>query len=249
MAFAVYALQRVLQDRYVDFLSSNPFKVWDGEVWRLLTSVLPHANEIHHLFNCYWVWVLGSAAEAHLGSVRYIGLILMLALGSSTVEFFADPAPAIGLSGVGYGLFGYFYSLRLYKDFAARAMQPNVVKAFVGWFFLCIILTSSGFWHVANVAHGAGAAVGWMIGTATLKKRERLYMAGLAAAIIAMTCVVMYMPWNKTYIMYRIYNAQRHGNDDQARYWIHKLADSVRRQYPMARPGDAAPDAANDAID
>jgi hypothetical protein len=110
------------------------------------------------------------------------------------------------------------------------------------------VFTSSGALPVANVAHGAGAAIGWLIGTATLKKRERLYLAILTAAVLSMTFVVMYMPWNKTYIGYRIVKALRHMDSAQAQYWIRKWHDVVRKEYPFMPPADAAQHA-DDAAD
>ena len=35
-----------------------------GELWRLITDVLPHVNPIHLLFNVVWLWTFGRPGTA-----------------------------------------------------------------------------------------------------------------------------------------------------------------------------------------
>src|SRR5687767_8287504 len=58
-----------------------------GQVWRLVTSILPHVDPVHLLFNLYWLWALGSLVEEHFGHARTLALILALAVGSSAAEY------------------------------------------------------------------------------------------------------------------------------------------------------------------
>jgi membrane associated rhomboid family serine protease len=81
-----------------------------GQVWRLLTSILPHVNIFHFLFNVYWLWFFGTIVERVYGPAKSAGLILLFALGSNSLDFaFMDGG--VGLSGVGYGLFGLLDSV------------------------------------------------------------------------------------------------------------------------------------------
>ena len=41
-----------------------------GQLWRLVTSVLPHLDIIHLAFNLYWLWVLGTTVERVYGHLR-----------------------------------------------------------------------------------------------------------------------------------------------------------------------------------
>ena len=47
--------------------SLAPFEVtpaaFHGQPWRLLTSVLPHLDVFHILFNVYWLWAFGTLVE------------------------------------------------------------------------------------------------------------------------------------------------------------------------------------------
>src|SRR5687768_723465 len=57
-------------------------QIREGQVWRLVTSILPHADFLHLAFNLYWLWVLGSVVEEVFGHVRTLALVLFLAAGS-----------------------------------------------------------------------------------------------------------------------------------------------------------------------
>jgi membrane associated rhomboid family serine protease len=136
-----------------------------GEPWRLLTATLPHANFFHLIFNVAWIWVFGAMIEDAFGHFITLGIFLLLAAGSSAAEFaFLDGG--IGLSGVGYGLFGILLILSKRDRRFADAMDRNTALLFIGWFFLCIVLTVTRVWSIGNVAHGAGLVLGLGLGWA-----------------------------------------------------------------------------------
>lgn len=157
-----------------------------GEPWRLLTSVLPHADPIHLLFNLYWLWAFGTLIEDVWGSFRTLCVFLVLAVGSSAAEF-ALGVGGIGLSGVGYGLFGLLWVLTHTHRRFYLVIDRQTTLVFVVWFFLCLALTSSGTWNIGNVAHASGAVLGLLLGNAIAHRRlerRRLFAAGLAAALL-----------------------------------------------------------------
>lgn len=203
MAFIVWAAEQIPGAEPVHALWNIPMRIWDGEVWRLLTSMLPHANLLHLFFNCYWIGILGVATEKAIGSTRFVGLLALLAVGSSAAEFLFHPAPAIGLSGVVYGLFGFLFSLRLHKDYARVLMNESTVKLMFGWFVLCIILTYAAKWPIANVAHGGGFVIGWLVGRAVIKRNTELRIAIVAIVVAVMAGLTTYMPWNAKYRWYQ----------------------------------------------
>src|SRR5262245_41664995 len=128
--------------------------IWDGHLWLLLTTVFPHGDPLHLIFNLFWIWRFGKAIERGIGPMPYAGLLVLLAVGSSAVQFLVS-GPGIGLSGVAYGLFGFLYALRRRMSYAAEQMHPRIVQLFVAWFFLCLVLTYTGLCHVGNAAHAA----------------------------------------------------------------------------------------------
>jgi hypothetical protein len=72
----------------------------------------------------------------------------------------------IGLSGVGYGLFGLLWVLSRRDERFRDAIDARTVQLFVGWFFFCIAATLSNVMPVANIAHGTGAVLGILAGLA-----------------------------------------------------------------------------------
>ena len=152
------------------------FDDWWREPWRLLTPALFHVDLIHLLFNLYWLWVFGSQVEGEFGPGRTLGIYVLLAIGSATAEqavFFGG----VGLSGVGYGLFGLLWVLSRTEPRFRDAIDRQTIQLLVGWFFLCIVLTVANVWKVANVAHGAGfvlgGLLGWTIGARSIRLRLR----------------------------------------------------------------------------
>lgn len=167
-------------------------RVWHGELWRLVTSALPHVDALHLLFNLYWLWVFGSAVEGVYGTLRAASLFAFFAAGSAAAEY-ALFQGGVGLSGVGYGLFGLLWVLSSRDDRFADAIDSRTVGLFIVWFFLCIALTASGTWAVANVAHGMGAVQGTLLGFAISAERgKRLAAAclgGLMLVVLAASSI------------------------------------------------------------
>jgi len=156
-----------------------------GELWRLVTSIFPHAGFLHLAFNVYWLWIFGTLLEETLGHFKTAALILFFAIGSGAWEF-ALGSGGIGLSGVGYGLFGLLWMLSRYDERFKEAIDAKTVQLFVGWFFFCIIATYTGIMPVANIAHGAGAVLGILTGLAITRVDSRaLFAAGLGAVLVA----------------------------------------------------------------
>lgn len=161
-------------------------RVWaNWELWRAFSCTLPHVNFFHLAFNLYWFWSFGTLMEKEFGHFRFAGIILLLAFGSSLAEF-ALFYGGVGLSGVGYGLWGMLWVLQKRDRRFFGAVDPQTSQLFIGWFFLCIVLTAINVMPVANVAHGAGAILGALLGFAVIgdgATKLKSY-AGLAGVMI-----------------------------------------------------------------
>jgi membrane associated rhomboid family serine protease len=162
-----------------------------GEPWRLVTCILPHGDAFHILFNVYWLWVFGTLVEEAFGHLRFAALVLFLAIASGAAEF-ALFSGGIGLSGVGYGLFGMLWVLSRARRLDVRfadAVDQNIVVMFVAWFFLCIAGTAAGFMRIGNVAHGAGAVAGALVGLAVADRGPK--RAAYATACVLLLCAAL----------------------------------------------------------
>jgi GlpG protein len=166
-------------------VSDSPFLL--RQPWRLLTSSLPHVSIFHLAFNIYWIWVFGTLLEPYFGTPRYLAIVIVLAAVPDAAQL-AFLAGGVGLSGVGYGLFGLLYVLSQREPRFKGVIDSQTVIAFVVWFFLCILLTVTHILPVANVAHGAGALLGAGIGWITV---SRASAKSLAAAALSFTSALL----------------------------------------------------------
>ncbi|HEY6971976.1 MAG TPA: rhomboid family intramembrane serine protease, partial [Candidatus Angelobacter sp.] len=210
-----------------------------GELWRLVTSMFPHVGLLHLIFNVYWIWVFGTLVEQVYGSVKTMALILLFAIGSNALEY-AFATGGVGLSGVGYGLFGLLWVLSRHDERFRDAVDTRTIQLFVGWFFLCIFLTYAQMMNVGNIAHGSGAVLGFLTGWAISLREHRPFMAGLTAVLL---CFGL---WGATvgrpgvnlskwggYEECRLgYDALSSNHNDEALRW---LTESVR--YKHIEPG------------
>ena len=179
LAIAVTGLDK-LGGRSIEGLTMSVEAFW-GQPWRLVTSALPHGDALHLAFNVYWLWVFGTLVEQVFGHVRALLLLAIFAAGSAAAEY-AVFEGGIGLSGVGYGLFGLLFILSRRDRRFADAVDGRTAQLFVIWFFFCIGATAAGLLRIANVAHGVGGVLGLLAGLATAGRRGQS-LASMAAMV------------------------------------------------------------------
>ena len=210
-----------------------------GELWRLISAIFPHANFLHLAFNIYWLWVFGTLVEQVYGHITTAALILLFALGSSGLEF-AFSVGGVGLSGVGYGLFGLLAVLSSHDERFRDAVDQRTIELFVLWFFFCILMTFMRVFLVANVAHGAGLILGLLTGTAiTLPQRRLLSCTGVGA-------LLMFGLWGSTLGRPRINLSGRAGYEEAE--WGYDALVANRDRDAVRWLGDAVKYQPNSAI-
>ena len=181
-----------------------------GELWRLVTSMFPHVDSLHLIFNVYWLWVFGTLVEEVFGHLRTAGLILLFAVGSGAFEF-AFAEGGVGLSGVGYGLFGMLRILSLRDPRFHDAVDRRTIELFVLWFVICIITTVTKLMQVANIAHGAGALLGVLTGAAIGRPKHRF------PAVAGLVATLAFGLWASTLGRPRV-NLSSSGGEEEARW-------------------------------
>ena len=155
-----------------------------GEIWRVMTSIFPHVSSLHLIFNLYWLWVFGTLVEGVYGHLKTLALILLFAAGPNALEY-AFSVGGVGLSGVGYGLFGLLWILSRRDERFRDAIDGRTVQLFIVWFFICIALTVADIMAVGNIAHGTGAVLGILTGFAiTLPERRATIAAGIGVILV-----------------------------------------------------------------
>ncbi len=143
-------------------------------------TLASHIGALHLIFNIYWLWVFGTLIEEVYGHLRAAALVLLFAVGPNAFEY-AFSSGGVGLSGVGYGLFGLLWVLSKRDERFREAIDPRTIQLFVIWFFICIAATAFKLMNVGNVAHGMGAVLGVLTGLAiTMPERRAVVSAGAA---------------------------------------------------------------------
>ncbi|MCP3920457.1 MAG: rhomboid family intramembrane serine protease [bacterium] len=154
--------------------------------WTLFTSALLHGSWMHLIFNLYWTFKFGTLVEAMFGMGPFVLLLLLLGAGSSAAQW-ALSGPGIGLSGIGYGLFGLMWALDRWHPDCRGVLDRRVAEMFGAWFLLCIIATWYEIMPVANTAHGAGFLLGALAGwSLAAQEGRRLARAGGLAGLVAL---------------------------------------------------------------
>lgn len=184
----------VLIEPFTEALLLNIPKVYDGQVWRLLTYAFLHAGIWHILFNMLVLFWFGKQVEETIGGLEYLCFYLLAAV----------------VSGLGFVL---AFELRLQPGFLCLGASGAVTAALVVaacinprqviylflilpvpiWAFVILSVALDFFGllgastdNVATSAHLAGAAfgfcyfkfswrfTGWFKGWPTMRSRPRL---------------------------------------------------------------------------
>ncbi len=198
-----------------------------GQLWRLLTSALPHVNPMHLVFNVYWIWVFGSLIEESYGHARTFAIFILLTVAANGAEY-ALLAGGVGLSGVGFGLFGLLWALSRHDRGFVDVIDRNTIRLFVAWFFFCIVLTVSGY-PIGNVAHGVGAGAGALLGW-TISVSARRRFVGSAVLTILVAAVLLGSTFARPWI-----NLSKYGGYDEGKFGYDALVadhnDEALRWY------------------
>lgn len=164
------AFEKVLSLFFIN-TPSAPFlrDVMAGEVWRLITPIFLHFGFLHIIFNGMWIKDLGSLFESQRGPKHFLLFVVIVSVSSNLLQYLAIGPRFGGLSGLVYGLLGYLWIYgRFHKDAEFRLPKRDVYLM-IGWYFLCLL---GMIGNIANIAHGAGLAVGMLWGLFPWEKGE-----------------------------------------------------------------------------
>jgi GlpG protein len=152
-----------------------------GQVWRLITPIFIHYGIAHLVLNVMWLHSFGGQIEDRRGTGFMAFLVLVLAMTSNlgqAVEASIRSQGALfgGMSGVGYGLFGYMLTKVKFDSRERYYLAPGTTFIALLWFALCIArdvpplasVLQGAIPPIANSAHAVGLFVGAAIAYAPL---------------------------------------------------------------------------------
>ncbi|MBX8530131.1 rhomboid family intramembrane serine protease [Pseudomonas cichorii] len=138
-----------------------------GQWWRIVTPMFIHFGILHLSMNGLWYWELGRRIELRQGRWHLLGLTLLFAAVSNSVQYvFGGPSLFGGLSGVLYGLLGHCWIFQWLAPNPIYRMPRGVLIMMLVWLVLCLsgLVSLLGFGDIANGAHVGGLVIGCFTG-------------------------------------------------------------------------------------
>ena len=177
--------------------------------WRVVTSAFVHIGAAHLILNMWSLWLMGTLAEAVLGTSLYVGGYLICAIAGSITSLYWNPVVVeAGASGALMGILGILLSV---LTFARLPVPRHVVSSTTRSLAMGAALTLAiGILpHIANSAHVGGLVCGLILGFLLSLTRRASYVVQrpLRWACLLLPLLLMF-PFALA--------AQRHG-----RPWLH----------------------------
>ena len=136
--------------------------VLDGEWWRLLSYSFLHLGFMHIIFNSYMLVSIGKDLERVLGSMKFITVYLLSAIGASIASiYWHNNTASVGASGAIFGLSGAFLIL-LKTNLIDEKVRKVTFRSIV--IFVIISLLYGLTDGIDNAAHVGGLVSGFLIG-------------------------------------------------------------------------------------
>ncbi len=150
-------------------------KIKQGEVWRLITPTLLHADFLHLFFNMVWLIILAPQIEVRIGTGKFLVLTLLIAALSNTVQYLVSGPAFIGFSGVICGYAAFIWTRIKTRPWEGYTVQPGTFSFLlffvgllsflsIGSFFLEAFFNTQFPIGVANSAHISGGLLGLLFG-------------------------------------------------------------------------------------
>jgi len=202
-------------DIYTNWGAPSAIEIFNGAYWGLITSNFLHIEIWHIAFNLYWLWIFGKKIEFETNKVFYVFLILSSALVSSIAQLVFSDSTGIGISGIGYALFGFLYVKSKTAEEYKNYLEKKTVNLFLFWLVLCVLLTKTGIWMVGNAAHIGGLLWGGLLAYLSRYARYIQWSAGFSY-IALLVLLVFYSPFSTAYLSYQAYELHNNQKLDEA---------------------------------
>ncbi len=156
---------------YVDLPATINATIEAGP-WRFFTPIFLHGGFLHLGFNMLFLFRLGAMVERAHSPWRLLFMTFVFGTAGVLTELMWSGAPAVGMSGVIYGLFAYLWLRGRYDPSFRYGVDRSTVLWLMIWYVLCF----TGFMRIANGAHTAGLVLGALWGflaSGYLKRKMR----------------------------------------------------------------------------
>jgi rhomboid protease GluP len=145
-------------------LQMDKIAIANGDLYRLFSVTLVHANYLHLFFNMYALWYAGQLVERMYGSWVMAAFYVVCGIAGSVGTYaFGSADFGVGASGAIFGLFGVILVATRFHHTILDAKSRQISSQIGGLIILNLIIGFSGFLNVDNFAHMGGLAAGlWL---------------------------------------------------------------------------------------
>lgn len=126
--------------------------VWFSPWLTLVTYAFLHGDYMHLAFNVMWFMIFGTAVARRVGTLRFLGLMLVTVLGAAVTHlafYWGSPAPVVGASGAVSGLMGAAFRFILPNPNPGTSWPPPALPLFSR-----PVVTITVMWSILNIALG-----------------------------------------------------------------------------------------------
>ncbi|XWS40323.1 hypothetical protein CRYUN_Cryun18bG0130900 [Craigia yunnanensis] len=164
----IYVAQLATQGKLLLWGAKINSLIDKGQIWRLATSSLLHANIGHLMVNCYSLNSIGPTVENISGPRRFLAVYFSSAISSAVTSYWFCKAAAVGASGAIFGLVGSVavFVMRhggMIRD-AKEDLQHIAQVIFLNMVFGLMSKGIDNWGHLGGLL--GGAAMSWLLGPA-----------------------------------------------------------------------------------
>jgi len=200
---------------YKKWGSPSSTDIFNGSYWGLITSNFLHTEIWHIAGNLYWLWIFGKKVDYETNTFYYGLLILTSALVSSVCQLAFSDSTGIGLSGIGYSLFGFLYVKSKTTEKFKASIDKKTFNLFIFWLVVCIILTQVKAWTVGNAAHIGGLLWGMTIAYISKFDNYKQWIIGILLLTIS-TSSIFWSPFSISWLSHQAYELHKNEKVDEA---------------------------------
>eukprot|EP00928_Gymnodinium_smaydae_P021561 TRINITY_DN18433_c0_g1_i1.p1 TRINITY_DN18433_c0_g1~~TRINITY_DN18433_c0_g1_i1.p1 ORF type:complete len:480 (+),score=72.51 TRINITY_DN18433_c0_g1_i1:151-1590(+) len=165
-----------------------------GQLWRLVTPVMLHANLTHLLFNVFFQLRMGFGMERQFGRTRMMLLYFACGIVGNLISVTLDPFKlAVGASTAGFGLIGvWFAEILLSWDLLGPARERTVI--WIAFMLISVTTMSSMTPNMDLWGHFGGAFGGFLLSIviSDMKEEDRPKWYGQARAAAALALAIVF---------------------------------------------------------
>ena len=141
-------------------------RTFNGEWWRLVTSMFVHYGIVHIGLNMWCLWNLGRAAEVLMGRVSYLLAYFVSGIFGSIASVYWQPlGVGAGASGAIFGMAGVLVSFIYLKKTPAKFPLNKNFLGSLGTFIFYNLAFGAAIPGISNAAHIGGLVMGLAVGT------------------------------------------------------------------------------------